>query len=93
MVPAVVPVFLFAALIVLPAQADRHKKDKAVKQKTIYEVTFEEKTHQFGTRFRVQRWLKRERERQAEQQMSWAERHIEWMIANTCDDHGNPWPD
>jgi len=77
----------------LGAMVKQHADSRDGKQKTIYEVTFEEKTHQFGTRFRVQRWLKRERERQAEQQMSWAKRHIAWMIANTCDDHGNPWPD
>jgi hypothetical protein len=61
-------------------------------EKTLYEVHFEGKRYRFGTRFRVQRWLKRERERQEEQQMSWAERHVQWMIDNNCDDHGNPWP-
>ncbi len=62
-------------------------------QKVVYAVTFEGKTHRFGTRFRVQRWLKRERVLQVEQQMSWAERHVQWMIEHNCDDHGNPWPE
>src|SRR5439155_18426620 len=34
------------------------------KEKTVYEVTFEGKTSHFRSRFQVQRWLKRERERQ-----------------------------
>src|SRR6266851_1219665 len=29
----------------------------------------------------------------SEQHMSWAERHVQWMIDNNCDDHGNPWPE
>ena len=61
-------------------------------EKTLYEVHFEGKVYRFKTRFRVQRWLKREREQQEVQQMSWAERHVQWMIDNNCDDHGNPWP-
>ncbi len=71
----------------------QHEELVADKEKTVYEVTCEGKTYRFGSRFRVQRWLKREKESQAEQQMSWAERHIQWMIDNNCDDHGNPWPD
>ena len=63
------------------------------KEKTVYEVTFEGKTSHFRSRFGVQHWLKRERERQEEQQMSWAERHVQWMIDHNCDDHGHPWPD
>jgi hypothetical protein len=41
----------------------------------------------------VQRWLKRERALQEEQQMNWAERHVRWMIEHNVDDQGNPWPD
>ncbi len=63
------------------------------KGKVVYAVTFEGKNHQFGSRFPLQRWLKRERARAAEEQMSWAERHVQWMIDNNCDDHGNPWPE
>lgn len=59
--------------------------------KTVYKVFFEGETHQFGTRFRLQRWLRLEMQRQEEQQMSMAERHVQWMIDNNCDDHGNPW--
>ncbi len=77
----------------LGATLKQHEEQVDGKEKTMYEVTFEGKTHRFGTRFRLQRWLKRERERQEEEQMSWAERHVQWMIANNCDDHGNPWPD
>jgi hypothetical protein len=61
--------------------------------KVVYTVTFEGKIHRFGSRFHLQRWLKRERARAAEEQMSWAERHVQWMIDNNCDDHGNPWPE
>jgi hypothetical protein len=63
------------------------------RERTVYEVTFEGKKYLFGTRFRLQRWLKRERQRQEELQMSWAERHVQWMIQNNCDDFGNPWPE
>jgi hypothetical protein len=77
----------------LGATVKQYEEQVGDKEKTICEVTFEGKTYRFGSRFRLQRWLKRERERQAEQQMSWAERHVAWMIANNCDDHGNPWPD
>jgi len=58
--------------------------------KIVYEVTFEGKVSRLRSRFHLQRWLKRER--LEEQQMSWAERHVQWMIDNNCDDHGNPWP-
>ena len=61
------------------------------KEKMMYQVSFEGKVHQFGTRFRLQRWLKQEQERQEERNMSWAERHVRWMIENNCDDHGNRW--
>ena len=77
----------------LGATVKQHEEQVGDKEKTVYEVTCEGKTSRFGSRFRVQRWLKRERECQAEQQMSWAERHVQWMIDNHCDDHGNPWPD
>ncbi len=60
-------------------------------EKTLYEISFDGTLHRFGTRFRLQRWLKRIRQQQEEQHMSWAERHVRWMIENTCDDHGNPW--
>ena len=63
------------------------------RERTVYEVNFEGKIHLFGTRFRLQRWLKWERQRQEEEQMSWAERHVQWMIENNCDDFGNPWPE
>jgi len=77
----------------LGAIVKRHEEAVGDKVKTVYEVTFEGKTSHFRSRFRVQRWLKRERERQEEQQMSWAEWHVQWMIDQNCDDHGNPWPD
>ena len=62
-------------------------------KKTFYEVTFEGKTTHFRSRFGLQRWLKREQERQEELQMSWAERHVQWMIDHNVDDHCLPWPD
>jgi hypothetical protein len=73
----------------LGATVKQHEEALGDKEKTVYEVTFEGKT----SHFRVQRWLKREQERQEEQQMSWAERHVQWMIDHNCDDHGHPWPD
>jgi len=77
----------------LGATLQQHEEAGDTKEKTVYEVTFEGKTAHFRSHFEVQRWLKRERERQAEQQMSWAERHVRWMIEHNVDDHGNPWPD
>jgi len=76
----------------LGATVNEHQETVDGIEKTLYEVHFEGKVYQFKTRFRVQRWLKREREQQEIQQMSWAERHVQWMIDNNCDDHGNPWP-
>ena len=77
----------------LGATIKQHEKEGDDRKKTVYEVTFEGKTSHFRSRFGVQRWLKRERARQEEQQMSWAERHVRWMIEHNVDDHGNPWPD
>ena len=77
----------------LGATVKQHEEALGDKEKTVYEVTFEGKISHFRSRFRVQRWLKRERERQEEQQMSWAERHVQWMIDHDCNDHGHPWPD
>jgi c-di-AMP phosphodiesterase-like protein len=76
----------------LGATVNEHQETVDGVEKTFYEVHFGGKVQRFKTRFRVQRWLKRERERQEEQNMSWAERHVQWMIDNNCDDHGNPWP-
>ena len=58
-----------------------------------YVVVFEGNTSLFRSRFQVQRWLKRTQRRLEEEQMSYAERHVRWMIENNCDDHGNPWPE
>ena len=77
----------------LGATLEQHEEVGDGKGKTVYEVTFEGRTAHFRSRFGVQRWLKGERERQEEQQMSWAERHIQWMIEHNVDDHGHPWPD
>jgi hypothetical protein len=76
----------------LGATVSEHQETVDGVEKKLYEVHFEEKVYRFGTRFRVQRWLKREQERKEEREMSWAERHVQWMIENNCDDHGNPWP-
>jgi hypothetical protein len=56
-----------------------------------YVVVFEGNTFLFRSRFQVQCWLKRTLCRLEEEQMSYAERHVQWMIDNNCDDHGNPW--
>ncbi|HYU72367.1 MAG TPA: hypothetical protein VEL31_06775, partial [Ktedonobacteraceae bacterium] len=77
----------------LGATVKQHEEALGDKEKTVYEVTFEGKTSHFRSRFQVQRRLKRERERQEEQQMSWAERHVQWMIDHNVDDHCLPWPD
>lgn len=78
-------------LAALGATVNEHQETVKDVEKTLYTVHFEGNVYRFGTRFRVQRWLKREQERQEEQNMSWAERHVQWMIDNNCDDHGNPW--
>jgi hypothetical protein len=75
----------------LGATVKQHEEAVGDKVKIVYEVTFEGKTSHFRSRLRVQRWLKRERERQEEQHMSWAERHVRWMIDRNCDDPGHPW--
>ncbi len=58
-----------------------------------YVVVFEGSASLFRSRFQVQRWLKRTQRRLEEEQISYAERHVRWMIENNCDDHGNPWPE
>jgi hypothetical protein len=58
-----------------------------------YVVVFEGNTFLFRNRSQVQRWLKRTQRRLEEEQMSYAERHVRWMIDNNCDDQGNPWPE
>ncbi len=58
-----------------------------------YVVVFDGNTSLFRSRYQVQRWLKRTQRRLEEEQMSYAERHVRWMIENNCDDHGNPWPE
>ena len=58
-----------------------------------YVVVFEGKTSLFPSRSQVQRWLKRIQRRHEEERMSYAERHVIWMIENNCADHGNPWPE
>ena len=58
-----------------------------------YVVVFAENTFLFRSRSQVQRWLKRTQRRLEEKSMSYAERHVQWMIDDNCDDHGNPWPE
>jgi hypothetical protein len=58
-----------------------------------YVVGFEGNVSLFHSRFQVQRWLKRTQRRLEEEQMSYDELHVRWMIENNCDDHGNPWPE
>ena len=58
-----------------------------------YVVVLEGNTFLFRSCFQVQRWLNRTQRRLEEEQMSYAERHVRWMIDNNCDDHGNPWPE
>ena len=78
-------------LVELGATVNEYQETVDGIEKTFYEVLFEGKVHQFQTHFRVQRWLKQKLKRQEEEQMSWAERHVQWMIDNNCDDHDNPW--
>jgi hypothetical protein len=58
-----------------------------------YLVVFEGNTFLFRSRFQVQRWLNRTQRRLEDEQISYAERHMRWMIENNCDDQGNPWPE
>ena len=53
-----------------------------------YVVVFEGNTSLFRSRSQVQSWLKRTLRRLEEDQWSCAERHVQWMIDNNCDDHG-----
>lgn len=77
----------------LGATVKQHEEAGEDRGKAVYQVTFEGRTSHFRSRLGVQRWLKRERERREEQEMSWAERHVQWMIEHNVDDYGNPWPD
>jgi hypothetical protein len=58
-----------------------------------YVVVFEGNTSLFRSRHQVQRWLKRTQHRLEEERMSYAERHVRWMIEHNFDDYGNPWPE
>jgi len=58
-----------------------------------YRVVYQGHSYPFRNRSQVQRWVKRTQEQREEQQMSWAERHVRWMIENNCDDQGRPWPE
>jgi hypothetical protein len=58
-----------------------------------YVVVLKGSTFRCRSRLQVQRWLKQTQRRLEDEQMSYAERHVRWMIENNCDDHGNPWPE
>ena len=50
-----------------------------------------ETTTEFS-RDKSRNWTRTQRHLE-EEQMSYAERHVRWMIEHTCDDQGNPWPE
>ncbi len=80
-------------LAVLGATLQEDEKSTDGNNRPGYVVVFEGNNSLFGSRYQVHRWLKQTQRRLEEEQMSFAERHVRWMIENNCDDHGNPWPE
>ncbi len=74
------------------AELQQAEEERKGVLRPVYLVTFEGQTHTIRSRSGVQRWLKRVRQ-PLQEEMSWAERHVLWMIENNCDDFGNPWPE
>lgn len=68
---------------------DQHEAAGGDKQKTLKEVSREGKISPLRSRKRVPRWLKRERDRQEEREMSWAKRPVQWMSNQQGDAPGN----
>lgn len=66
------------------------EEEKGTKR-VVYLVTHEGQTLALRSRSSVQQWIKRLRH-PVQEEVSWAERHVWWMIENNCDDFGNPWP-
>ena len=60
--------------------------------RVVYLVTYKGQTQMLRSQSGVRRWIKHTR-RPIQEEMSWAERHVWWMIENNCDDFGNPWPE
>src|SRR6266536_845795 len=60
--------------------------------RVVYLVTYKGQTLTLRSQSGIQRWIKRIRH-PVQEEMSWAERHVQWMIENNCDDFGNPWPE
>jgi hypothetical protein len=58
----------------------------------VYQVTYQGQTSTLRSRSGIQRWIKRICH-PVQEEMSWAKRHVWWMIENNCDDFGNPWPE
>ncbi len=58
-----------------------------------YRLVYKGHTYPFRNRSQVQRWVERTQGQLEERQMSWAERHVLWMIENNCDDEGRTWPE
>ncbi len=76
----------------LGAELHQTEEERKGVLRPIYLVMFKGQTHTIRSRSGVQRWIKRTRHPEQEE-MSWAERHVWWMIDNNCDDFGNPWPE
>lgn len=68
---------------------DQHEAAGGDKQQTLKEVSREGKISPLRSRKRVPRWLKRERDRQEEREMSWAKRPVQWMSNQHADAPGN----
>lgn len=79
-------------LVELGAELQQAEEERKGVLRPVYLVTFEGHIHTIRSRSGVQRWIKRTCH-PAQEEMSWAERHVWWMIENNCDDFGNPWPE
>src|SRR5258708_29817151 len=67
-------------LVALGATLEQSEASTGSNGSPEYRVVYEKHTYLFRNRSQVQRWVKRTQERLEEQQMSWAEGHVVWMI-------------
>jgi hypothetical protein len=76
----------------LGATLQQTKEEQKGVLRVVYLVTYKGQTQTLRSQSGVRRWIKRIRH-PVQEEMSWAERHVWWMIENNCDDFGNPWPE
>ena len=73
----------------LGAELHQTEEERKGVLRPIYLMTFKGQTHTIRSRSGVQRWIKRTRHPEQEE-MSWAERHVWWMIRESSNQEGLP---